>query len=285
VLIYPEIGMDIMTTKLASLRLATVQVTAWGHPETSGLPTMDYYLSAECFEPLNAQSNYTEKLVSLPNLGCCYQPETVKSSTTDLTRLGINPNSPILLSPGVPYKYAPQHDHVFVDIARKLGSCQLIFFTHTKRELSAKFQQRLVLAFANAGLNFDDFCVFIPWQGKPEFYGLMHRADVFLDTIGFSGFNTAMQAMECGLPLVTLEGRFMRGRLASGILRRMNLTELITDSNAAYVDLAVKLVQDAEYRHDIRTRIAASRAILFDDRLPVYALETFLHEAIKKAAN
>src|SRR6185503_10431924 len=58
VLIYPEIGMDPMTVRLASLRLAPVQAAAWGHPETSGLPTMDYYLSAEDLEPPDAQANY-----------------------------------------------------------------------------------------------------------------------------------------------------------------------------------------------------------------------------------
>src|SRR5258708_7744448 len=51
VLIYPAIGMDILTLQLASLRLAPRQITTWGHPETSGLPTIDLYLSGEHFEP------------------------------------------------------------------------------------------------------------------------------------------------------------------------------------------------------------------------------------------
>ncbi len=58
VLIYPEIGMDPTTVKLASMRLVPVQVTTWGHPETTGLPTIDYYLSAEGLEPANAQESY-----------------------------------------------------------------------------------------------------------------------------------------------------------------------------------------------------------------------------------
>jgi predicted O-linked N-acetylglucosamine transferase (SPINDLY family) len=84
---------------------------------------------------------------------------------------------------------------------------------------------------SQAGLNFTDYGVFIPWQPRPSFYGLMKRATVFLDTIGFSGFNTAMQAVDCGLPIVTREGRFMRGRLASGILKRIGLHELIAASD------------------------------------------------------
>jgi predicted O-linked N-acetylglucosamine transferase (SPINDLY family) len=62
-LIYPEIGMDPLTVKLANLRLAPVQAATWGHPSTTGLPTIDYFLSAEALEPPDAAAHYSEKLV------------------------------------------------------------------------------------------------------------------------------------------------------------------------------------------------------------------------------
>jgi len=100
ILIYPEVGMDPMTAKLACLRLAPVQMAAWGHPETTGLPTMDYYLSAEEFEPDNAQACYSEKLIALPNLGCYYHPLSIIPNDPDWKNLTINPEIPILLCPG-----------------------------------------------------------------------------------------------------------------------------------------------------------------------------------------
>jgi protein O-GlcNAc transferase len=282
VLIFPEIGMDPLTVKLAGLRIAPVQIAAWGHPETSGLPTIDYYLSAEFFEPPNAQDNYSEKLLALPGLGCHYLPEPGESLEADLAALGVAAGVPLLLCPGAPFKYAPEHDHVFVQIARALGACQFVFFTHHLRALSEKFRRRLEAVFAQADMDCGDFCRFVAWQPKPAFYGLMKRADVFLDTIGFSGFNTAMQAVECGLPIVTREGRFMRGRLAGGILRRMGMPELIADTDEGYINLAVKLARDAAYRREIRQRTEASRQILFDDIEPVRALEKFLTELTPK---
>jgi predicted O-linked N-acetylglucosamine transferase (SPINDLY family) len=72
ILVFPEIGMDAPTIPIASLRLAPVQCTAWGHPVTSGLPTIDYYLSSELMEPENAQEHYTETLIRLPNLAIAY---------------------------------------------------------------------------------------------------------------------------------------------------------------------------------------------------------------------
>ena len=51
VLFYPDIGMTPSTYFLAYARLAPVQATSWGHPDTSGLDTMDYYVSAVTNEP------------------------------------------------------------------------------------------------------------------------------------------------------------------------------------------------------------------------------------------
>ncbi len=101
-----------------------------------------------------------------------------------------------------------------------------------------RLTQRLETAFSRVGLAYNDYVVEIPWLSKPRFNSLMRQATAFLDTIGFSGFNTAMQAVECGLPIVTREGRFLRGRLGSGILRHLGATELIAESEQAYVDTA-----------------------------------------------
>ena len=133
------------------------------------------------------------------------------------------------------------NDWIFVEIARRLDRCQLVFFTHVNKNPSDKFRVRLKAVFEQECMSFEEHCVFIPWQTKPGFFGLLRRADVFLDTIGFSGFNTAMQAIECGLPVVALDGKFMRGRLASGILKRLRLPELVAHTAGEYVDIAVAL--------------------------------------------
>jgi len=276
VLVYPEIGMDPMTLRLASLRLAPVQLAAWGHPDTTGLRTIDYYLSAEDLEPEGAQDNYVERLIALPHLGCFYKPVPVGDAIADLRSLGIEPGLPLIVCPGVPFKYSPRHDRIIVEIARRLSGCQFVFFSHRLDRLSEKLRQRLEIVFARSGLDFDRFVKFIPWQSSPRFYGLLKRADVYLDTVGFSGFNTAMQALECGLPIATMEGRFMRGRLASGLLRRIGLPELVAASEEDYIALGVRLAEDAGYRQSIRERIEASRHVLFEDLAPIRALEEFL---------
>lgn len=276
VLLYPEIGMDPMTLQLASLRLARRQIAAWGHPETSGLPTMDYYLSAEAFEPPGAQRYYSEKLVALPNLGCYYEPLGLAGTPPDLTALGIAPDAPVLLCAGTPYKYAPEHDGVLVAIARALPRCQLVFFEARPRSLSARLLARLHARFRAAGLDPDRCLVLVPWLSPEAFFGLMRRADALLDTLGFSGFNTVMQAIECELPVVAYEGRFMRGRFGSGVMRRLGLDELVATDPEDFVQNTVRLIRDAEFRDAVRARLRVGQVSLYRDLSTVDALTAFI---------
>jgi predicted O-linked N-acetylglucosamine transferase (SPINDLY family) len=280
-LIYPEIGMHQLTTQLANLRLAPIQIAAWGHPETSGIPTIDYYLSARFFESDNSQSAYTENLIELPNLGCTYTRLSIISNNLNLLQWGIDASVPILLCPGSPFKYMPEYDWVLVEIVKRLGKCKLIFFNQQERWTKI-LRERLEKVFHNAGLDLDDYVVFIPWLNSEDFYGLMEQATVYLDTIGFSGFNTAMQALDCALPTVSKEGKFMRGRLCTGILRRIGIPELIANTDEEYIRLVVQLVKDADYRHQIRNKIIEKRNILYGDIEPTRALESFLMESCRE---
>lgn len=281
VLLYPELGMDQLTPQLAAMRLAHRQAASWGHPETTGLPTIDLYLSAEGFEePLaQAQACYTERLVPLPNLGCYYEPDAVPVQEVNLADLGLKAGAPLLVCPGSPYKYAPEHDHVLVDIAKRVPGAQFLFFTVPgPQNLSHLLQKRLSERFQAAGLEPARHLVVTPWQTRPQFYSIMRQADVFLDTIGFSGFNTVMQAVDCALPVVTVQGEFMRGRFASAILKRMGLDELVQQGKDAYVESAVRLASDPAYTGLMKAKMTAQRAVLYRDTAPVRALEKVLQD-------
>ncbi|MGO9513684.1 MAG: tetratricopeptide repeat protein [Steroidobacteraceae bacterium] len=277
--IYPELGMNETTLALAAARLAQRQFAAWGHPETSGLPTIDGYLSADLFEPPQAQDHYSEPLVRLPNLGVHCEPYGVTPMDIDLSTLGIPTDGPVFICPGVPFKYRPQHDWILAEIARRLGRGTFVFFRHEAAELSRKLQERIAAAFRRAGVDPARHLLTIPWQPRAAFFALLRRADVYLDTIGFSGFNTMMQAVECKLPCVTHEGRFMRGRLGSAILRRVGLPELVGADHQRYIDLAVGLAEDPAHRARIRESLRLNAATAFEDVGAVDALARFLLES------
>jgi protein O-GlcNAc transferase len=281
ILLYPAVGLNPMTLKLASLRLAPVQMNSWGHPDTSGLPTLDYYVSAECFEPIDAQDHYSEQLVLLPHLGNRLQPLALQTKDPDFAAMNIDVDRPILVCAGTPFKYQPEHDHIFAEIARSAPDAQLLFFRPSVTALSSFLEARIAKEFEAAGLNAKDHVRFVRWLNFHEYHFLLRHADVLLDTIGFSGYNTAVQAIECGLPVVTREGRYLRGRLASGVLRRMDLQELIAETKSEYVNLVVKLATDVLYQAHIRDEIERRRSVLFDDLSAMGPFQDFLESVAR----
>ena len=242
---------------------------------TSGLPSIDYFVSAQAFEPADAKAHYREELVVLPGIGCYYEPLSPAQLATSESTLGPRAGARFACV-GTPYKYLPKHDHVLVDIAVRLGSCEFLFFTDFAPLLSRKIEDRLALAFAARGLDAKRFVRFLRRQSRPAFFAMLRDCDVYLDTFVFSGFNTAMQAVECDLPIVTCEGSFMRGRFASGILRHMGMHELVARDDREYVDIAVRLASDPSYCAAMRAKMAVNSARLFRDDSPVRELEKFI---------
>jgi protein O-GlcNAc transferase len=284
-LIFDEVGMDAVTLQLAATRLAPVQAATWGHPETTGLPTIDFYLSADGLEPPKAQDNYSEKLVLLPHMGVYIEVLGPKSCDPDLGMLGLPHDEPLLLCPGSPFKYSPLHDWVWIEIAKGLkvnGGGRMVFFSASSGTMHVQMSDRLRKSFAQAGLDFDSHVCVIPFLNRERYFGLMKQSTLMLDTLDFSGFNTAIQAVECGLPYLAFEGSFMRGRLASCIMRRLELPELVATTYDDFAQRAVSLTSGNGRLEELRAEIAKRRVILFEDTTPIRALEGFLAAEICK---
>src|SRR6201987_5738552 len=116
VLLFPEIGMDKVSAQLAAMRLAPVQCTSWGHPVTSGFPTIDYFLSSDLMEPSEADALYSERLVRLPNLSIYYEPVDQPPVRIDRAELGLREHAVVYWCAQSLPKYLPQFDDVFARI-------------------------------------------------------------------------------------------------------------------------------------------------------------------------
>jgi predicted O-linked N-acetylglucosamine transferase (SPINDLY family) len=75
-----------------------VQAASRGNYETTGLPTVDLYFSAEGLEPPDAHKFYTERLIALPNLGVYLEPLTPVVREPDRKALGLPRVEPLLFS-------------------------------------------------------------------------------------------------------------------------------------------------------------------------------------------
>ncbi|MBK3775758.1 aldehyde dehydrogenase family protein [Azospirillum brasilense] len=120
-LLFPEVGMEPMTYRLAALRLAPVQAVAWGHPDTTGLPTLDHYLSGDLLEPPDGDAFYSERLVRLPNLGCHVEPTRRPAASVTRGRFGLPDGAPAFLCSQSLFKYLPVRPCVSVHRRRPAG--------------------------------------------------------------------------------------------------------------------------------------------------------------------
>jgi protein O-GlcNAc transferase len=286
VLIYPEIGMDPITLKLAAVRLAPVQCcSVLGHPQTSGFQTIDYYLSSDLMEPPNAKDNYNGQLIRLPNLSIYYTPADVLIEPVNRDTFNLRQGSTLYLCCQSLFKYLPQYDEVFPRIAKEVRDCQFLFIGHETNYITEQFRKRVKRSFDRFGLDSGEYIIFLPRLDSGHYRAINELSDVFLDSIGWSGCNTTFEAIACNLPVVTLPGELIRGRHAFGILTMMGLTETVAGSLDDYVSLAVRLRQDLEWRNQVSEKIAAYKHRLYNDSGCIAALEDFLETSVKENAD
>jgi|GEM_PF-2194425 len=100
------------------------------------------------------------------------------------------------------------------------------------------------------------------WSDRSDFLGSYSKIDILLDPFPFNGGNTSLEAMWQGVPMVALAGHGWAGRIAAMLLTGANCTEWLTDSEAEYVDLAIKLARDPlelnRIRQNLRERLRTS---------------------------
>lgn len=275
ILLYPEIGMDPMCCKLACLRLAPVQVNSWGHPVTSGLPTIDYYLSSELMEPPDAEKEYTEKLIRLPHLSINYDPPK-RTILPEITRETISARKDAVLfwCCQVIYKYLPQYDWVYAEIASRVPHAQFVFITiQTESEATQIFKKRMKKAFEAKGLDPDLKLVFLAGLNADQFSTTASLCDVGLDSIGWSGCNSTLETLAQGVPVITRPGKSMREKHSEAILKMIDVPELITTDIESYIERAVLLGCDKEKRRQLSERILKNINKAYHDTECVKALE------------
>ncbi len=272
-ILYPEIGLSPRVYPLAALRLAPLQLAAWGHPVSSGLASIDVWLSCAEMEPIDGASHYRERLQVLPGLGTCYaRPAKVATRARD--QLGLPESGRLYLAAHAPVKLHPTFDELIARIVAADRSATVVMFEDSAPALSERLRRRL----QRNGVNPERHVRWLPWATPEHFRAVMVACDVLLDSPGFSGGNTSLDAIAQGLPLIAWPGASMRSRQSSAMLRACGCAELIADSAEAYVQLALRVAHDGRYAAEMRQRLLDPDARLFDDPRPLAALVEVLEQ-------
>ena len=283
VLVYLDFGIHPRMAQLAALRLAPIQCVAWDTPLSSGMPTMDYFLSSELMEPKDAHSHYSEELVTLPGVGVCFAKPVIPKVilTKKRTDFGLRDDTVVYLSCQSIFKYLPEQDEVVAQIAKQVPNAQFAFLA-TNELVESDFKERMNRAFATAGLSALEHCVWMREMDLLDFWNLNMIGDVALDPLSWSGGVTTFEAVACGLPVVTLPGSLMRARHSYAILTQLGVRETIARDADEYVNIAARLGLDRQWRQSVIDRMVANYSDLYSDTRSVRALEDFCRRVTKE---
>ena len=273
VVVYPELGMDATTFALAALRMAPRQLAGWGHPVTSGLPTIDAMLTAGAMEPEGAEVHYRERLIRLPGLGTRYA-RPARAARVDRGSLGLPADAPLFFFPQSLFKLHPDNDALVAEVLAATGA-RLVAFEGRHPRLTRAWRARLDRALEARGVPHERVVV-RPQVGHDDYLALCAACDAMLDSVRWSGGNTSLDAIACALPVVTLPGTYMRSRQSAAMLAQVGVPELVARDEADYVAIAARLASDRDWRDGISLRIDRGADRLFDDPAPVEAFAAAL---------
>lgn len=276
VLIYPEIGMDVRTYFLAFARMAPVQVVMWGHPDTTGIPNLDWFISSDLIEGEGAEAHYSETLYRMKKLPTRYARPNLPAALRPRASFGFDPAKRLYLCQQSVIKHHPDLDCVIAAILRGDEGGEVVLLEGAVKHWSDQVRQRLAETIPDVAPRVR----FVPRLSPEDFISLTAAADVIFDAPHFSGGNTSYEAFALGKPVATHAGAFMRGRVTLGQYRAMGLgDEFTSDTVEGVGDIALKLGLDTDYRRDAETRVRAAAQALWDEDAAVEEFADFLRFA------
>lgn len=270
VLVYCDIGMNTNTYLLSFLRLAPVQINTWGHSDTSGVDSIDYFISSQLFESHDAYMNYSEKLVLHESLSTYYY-NRINVHQFNLTKqlhdYLLPTNQYIALISASVMKFHP----IFDDIINKILSlCEnmimVILVSGSKQiadESHVKLYKRWNISISKSNLNRIHFMNHVDYE---NFINLVKLSNIVLDTYPFGSCNTALDSFSVNKIMVGCQSNLINGRFVYGFYRKMGISDLMIDNVSSYINMVCRCYNDQTYSHYLESEISQNKHKLYFDK-------------------
>jgi predicted O-linked N-acetylglucosamine transferase (SPINDLY family) len=274
IIFYPDIGMSPTTYFLAFSRLAPVQIASYGHPETTGIDTVDYFLSSTLFEP-DSKKKYSERLICLNQFPSYYEIPKKIGKLKNRKELKLPEDVKLYGCPQTLFKLHPDFDSIMAKIL--IGDPKsyivLIGGDGKKKYWVEKLKKRWAKNFSIL----NERVFFTKKLSQLEFISLCDCVDVLLDPFYFGGGNSVLEALSVGTPTVTMPNEYLRTNVAAAAYKQMKISSPpIAQSSKEYIDLAIQLAQK---NNQLRDKLkAAANKYLFKNSKALNEFESFLEK-------
>ena len=283
ILFYQDIGLESLSYYLAHARLAPVQCVSYGHPDTTGIANVDYFISNDLYELPGSHQDYSEQLFllqNLPTLAYYYRP-TAPTGAAHRHEFGLDPTEHIYLCPQMLFKLHPDFDAILAAILRRDPRGRVVLIRQHCDQWRMHLRQRFERTIPDVAARIS----FIPARPAPEFLQLLSAVDVVLDTPYFNGMNSSLEAFAAGAPVVTLPTALQRGRHTQAMYRTMGISDCIAKDAHDYVGIATKLAAEPDFRRSVSSRIIERNVVLFENDAVTREFERFFATAVQAATS
>ncbi len=252
ILFYIDVGMSNYTYLLSLSRLALVQFTTLGHPNTSGSPEIDYFISCENYETDYSHEFYSERLIRLSRIPVNYSIPIINRSSFDFSDLNLPEDAFLMGIPHSPFKFHPDFDLVLDKILDEIPNSFLIYADGAKpfqtEQLKNRWSKRTKLIVKRT--------IFLPRLAFDDFIEIVKRVDIMLDPFYFGMANTFYHSMKFNIPVLTMPTNHIKSRHAFAAYKQMGIKNPpIVYSPDEYIMLCKKLAFDKSYLENIKSEI------------------------------
>ncbi|MCH7987832.1 MAG: tetratricopeptide repeat protein [Planctomycetes bacterium] len=272
VLYHWEVGSDVNNYFLPFFQLAPIQCTSLGVLETSGIRQIDYYLSPDIVEPADARDHYSETLLRTRTLLSYHTRLQLPSASKSREQFGFEKNQHLYFCPHKIQKFHPDMDPLLAGILQQDPQGIVVI----PEDISGFAARNLRARFETTLAEVSHRIIFVPYQTLPDYLSLTAAADVLLDPIYYGGGLTSYDGFSLNQPTVTMPTCFARGRFTYGLYRQMGMTDCVATTSEEYVQQAVRLGSDRDYRDTILQELQMKSEVLFEDMTIVREYERIL---------
>jgi len=188
ILFYQDVGLEPLELSARFSRLAPVQLTSFGHPDTTGLESIDYFLSSISTSPTVRRNTIPSAWCSFP----CRHLVLLLPPTAPSGRKHLQDRRAMCISARKRCQGHPDMDAIFEGIVRADPAAKIVLIDPQGRGAASSARAAARITDAARAV-----CAGPAVSGFPE---PARVSDVVLDTLHFNGQHTSLEALALGAP-------------------------------------------------------------------------------------
>ena len=264
--------------EIFAARPAPVCASYLGFPGSSGARLADYLICDPVCVPIGESAGYGEALARLPATFWTCELSPQPAAQPRRAACGLPDDALVFYAHHPGQKIYPGVFDAWMEILSAVPRA-VLWLLEDLPGMRENLQREARARGVDAGR-----LVFAPRVPYAEYRARIPLADLALDTPIYNGGATTLDALACGVPVLTCPAPGFAGRMAASALHAAGMGELVVPDLQEYVSAAVRIATDSELRRGLASRAGkVGGSPLFDARLRTREIEAAFEEMHARA--